>query len=433
MNHPLAAVQPVTRSRAALETFPAPGPTPGPEEAFAPQLARACERTLPSALTAPTRSELSPVSDLAEATSRRPWETPFVEDTPSAEPGADADADSAAGEENQSRSAEEEALEPSASPDPPATTPLVALSPLALRLAALAAAKAAEGEASATVPETPPDAVAQETTIPGSSRVGPATKPAAKVGEVPSATPAATSAAAAPALAGGTSVASLAPEMNVAQDMTKTTGPADLPEQNLPTGSATAQVLAERAGTRSASLSHTTPATEAASALTAFVRPAAEAAPASEKLTPVAPVDPTAKLVALMASAVVQLRQTGADDFEVAIQPDPNTEIVLRVTLQGEGAEIHAELRRGDSAAFAARWQELQERLAQQGVKLAALTAGQPDAGSLGHGSEFSSPQREPEPEGESDPFSITTATTTHTQRPAATQPERGRGWETWA
>lgn len=429
MNHPLAAVQPVTHSRAALETLPAVAPAPGPEEAFAPQLARACERTLPPALTASTRSELSPVSDLAEATSCRPWETPFVEDTPSAEPGADAD--SATGEENQSRSAEEEALEPSASPDPPATTPLVALSPLALRLAALAAAKAAEGEASATVPETPSDATAQETTIPGSSRVGPATKPAAKVGEVPSATPAATSAAAAPALAGGTSVASLAPEMNVAQDMTKTTGPADLPEQNLPTGSATAQVLAERAGSRSASLSHTTPATEAASALTAFVRPAAEAAPASEKLTPVAPVDPTTKLVALMANAVVQLRQTGADDFEVAIQPDPNTEIVLRVTLQGEGAEIHAELRRGDSAAFAARWQELQERLAQQGVKLAALTAGQPDAGSLGHDSEFSSPQRESEPDGENIPSS--TATTTHTNRPAATQPDRGRGWETWA
>jgi hypothetical protein len=420
MQHPLAAVHTVSRARAAA-LAPAPVPTPDPEAAFAPQLARACERTLPSSDTAPTRRELGPVSDLAEATLRIPREPSVVEPSQPAEPEADADSGDA--DEHQPRSAEEEAAAPTTPGDQPVVAPLVALSPMALRLAALGAAKEAEKEAS-TVPEPLPDEVAQETTVP-------AAKPAAKTVEVLSALPGATAAAAAPVPASGTSVALLTPEMNVAQDMNETTGPAESPEQNLPAGSATAQVLAERAGARSSSLHLTTPAAEAASAMTAFIRPGAEAAPTSEKLTPVAPVDPTAKLVALMASAVVQLRQTGAEDFEVAIQPDPTTEIVLRVTLQGAGAEIHAELRQGDRAAFAARWQELQERLAQQGVKLAALTAGEHDSTASGHGSGFSSPQRESPPEGETIPLLTTAAT--FTNRPAAAPATRGRGWETWA
>jgi hypothetical protein len=220
--------------------------------------------------------------------------------------------------------------------------------------------------------------------------------------------------------------------MNVALDMNKTAGPE---EQNLPSMPATVQLVAEKAAARGVSASHTSQVGDSANFLASAAQPANASVATAEKVMPSAPVDPTAKIVALMASAVVRLRQTGADDFEVAIQPDPNTEILLRVSLQGNGAEIQAELRRGDSAAFAARWQELQERLAQQGVKLAALAANADQAGSLGRDAGFSSPQHQSEAEQDAAPFGYaeTTTNNNNTSRPTVAHPGTARGWETWA
>jgi hypothetical protein len=466
-HHHISPLSPVTRLRAAAEALPQPTAGPASDDAFAPQLARACERSQPATgITAAARTELSPISDLASAPALRLWEARPAGEAAPAPAHQDDGSDPDTTDEQGSRPAEEEAADPPP-PEASAGAVLVAITPLALRLAGntLVAADGAAGESSFPAPELPP-----ETAIPGSPRATVPLKLTAKPGEAvapasdplpttpptptsPPANPApAETAKAAPAKvppaatlpapaaetapppspAGGTSAASLIQPMTVALDMNKTAGPE---EQNLPSAPATVQMAAEKAVLRGVSASHTSSAGDPASLL-AVTQPSKESVATAEKVTLTAPVDPTAKIAALMASAVVRLRQTGEDDFEVAIQPDENTEIMLRVTLQGDGAEIHAELRRGDSAAFAARWQELQERLAQQGVKLAALGAGDELSGAPGQNSEFRSPQQQSEADQDAAAFGYaetTTVTNTNTPRPAAAQPDGGRGWETWA
>ena len=471
MNHPLSAISPVARLRAAAESLPQPTPSPAGDDAFAPQLARACERGQSPVAAAVARTELSPISDLAGTSALRLWETRPTEEGAPAPASQDDSSDSDTTDEQASRPAEEDAAEPPP-PEAQAGAVLVAVTPLALRLAGntIVATDGAAEESSFPAPALLLEAVATETTIPGSQRAAVPPKVAAKPGEAaapaanppPSAPPAPTSpqasptpaetakaaptkvppAAAPPAPtpetapptppASGTSAAPLTQPMNVALDMNKTAGPE---EQNLPSAPATVQLAAEKSVLRGVSASHTNSAGDPASLLAA-TQPAKESVATAEKVTLAAPVDPTAKIAALMASAVVRFRQTGEDNFEVAIQPDPNTEIMLRVTLQGDGAEMHAELRRGDSAAFAARWQELQERLAQQGVKLAALAASKEPAGAPGQNAEFRSPQQQSEADQDAAPFGYAETTTatnaTSAPRPAA-HPGTARGWETWA
>jgi len=447
MNHPLSAVAPVARVRVAVDSHPPATSDRGSQGDFAPQLARACERGLPSSSNILARNELSPVSDLTGGSLLRPGEPPALAEHVPAEQRGDADPDTS--DEDQWRPDEEELAGVALTPEPIANAALVTLTPLALLLAQRTGATT-EGKAAAGAPEMPTDTAGQETIIPGSSRAGSAAQPTAKPGDpasVAGSPPApvapaahaqlaeasrASSAETAPAPplpAGGTSVASLNSQMNMAQDMNKTSGQE---EQNLPPAPATAPWLAEQAGPRALSASHTSTSGDTASALAAFVQPATEAGRATEPVAHVAPVDPTAKVLALMAGAVVQFRQTGADDFEVSLQPDPDTEIRLRVSLGISGVEMQAELRRGDAAALAARWPDLQERLAQQGIKLAALTEGDASSGGFGQDSGFASPRQQPEAEGEAAPFATTT-TTAHPNPAAPTRPSHARGWETWA
>ena len=462
-HHHISPLSPVTRVRAAAESLPQPTSTAGPasDDAFAPQLARACERSQPpTAIAATARTELSPISDLASTPALRLWEARPAGEAAPAPANQDDGSDPDTADEQASLPTEEDATEPTPPSAPPTGAVLVAATPLALRLAggSLVAADGGMEESDSSAPELPPDAVSPETAIPGSPRAAVPPKLAAKPGEaaalaakpppsapsIPTPSPTPTSPAPAataptaetappPPPAGGTSAAPLTQPMNVVLDMNKTAGPE---EQNLPSAPATVHLAAEKAVLRSVSASQTGSVGDPASLLTA-AQPTRESVATAEKVTLTAPVDPTAKIAALMASAVVRFRQTGEDNFEVAIQPDQNTEIMLRVTLQGDGAEIHAELRRGDSAAFAARWQELQEKLAQQGVRLAALDASEKQSGAPGQNAEFRSPQQQSESDQDAAPFGYAETTTatnaTNAPRPAAARPSPARGWETWA
>ena len=477
-HHHISPLSPVTRLRAAAESLPQPTSTAGPasDDAFAPQLARACERSQPpTAIAATARTELSPISDLASTPALRLWEARPAGEAAPAPANQDDGSDPDTADEQASLPTEEDATEPTPPSAPPTGAVLVAATPLALRLAggSLVAADGGMEESDSSAPELPPDAAVPETAIPGSARAAVPPKLAAKPGEAaalaaklpppasltptpaptpvspapaetakaapPKATPALAATAPTaetaplPPPASGTSAASLTQPMNVVLDMNKTAGPE---EQNLPSAPATVHLAAEKAVLRSVSASQTGSVGDPAGLLTA-AQPTRESVATAEKVALTAPVDPTAKIAALMASAVVRFRKTGEDDFEVAIQPDQNTEIMLRVTLQGDGAEIHAELRRGDSAAFAARWQELQEKLAQQGVRLAALDASEKQSGAPGQNAEFRSPQQQSESDQDAAPFGYAETTTatnaTNAPRPAAARPSPARGWETWA
>ena len=55
---------------------------------------------------------------------------------------------------------------------------------------------------------------------------------------------------------------------------------------------------------------------------------------------------------------------------------DNNTQLALHVELHQGRLEVRAVLERGDFAALGAEWSQLQNRLAEQGVRLSPLAAG---------------------------------------------------------
>lgn len=79
-------------------------------------------------------------------------------------------------------------------------------------------------------------------------------------------------------------------------------------------------------------------------------------------------------LIDQVASAIdrslTQLRHSDSDSLSVVLRPDSHTELHLRIKVQ-DGA-VHAELQveRGDSALLAPHWEDLDRRLADQGVRL---------------------------------------------------------------
>lgn len=92
--------------------------------------------------------------------------------------------------------------------------------------------------------------------------------------------------------------------------------------------------------------------------------------------TPVASAPRLAEpaLIDQVASAIdrslTQLRHSDSDSLSVVLRPDSHTELHLRIEVQ-DGA-VHAELQveRGDSALLAPHWEDLDRRLADQGVRL---------------------------------------------------------------
>jgi hypothetical protein len=402
----------------------------------------------------PPGSLINPVSDLAGSTTLRPWAPSVEEETAPAEQGGGSDSST---DDDDQPSASENGTAVPWLPLENGAAALISLVPLSLRPAA--SVPVAAENTSAARPAIPLEsalfAADRADSNQGKTPIGPASKSAQQTeqktivpGEAAPAMPAsgqnvpkadqpqtlpvhATEPPAAPAPAAGMTSALPIQQMSMGQKMNIISG---LEEQNLSGVQAElAHVGTEKAGARS---NLPSPVDGSPGAHCAWVQPATTSgtARAGEEVARLSPVDPTARVLDLMSSVVVQLRQTGREDFEVAIHPDGETEIFLHVSMQNGGAEIHAELRRGDGAAFASRWQELQDRLAQQGVKLAALATGEELTGQFGSNSGFSSPQRDwaPKPEDLLPSFSETITNRSH-GLPAPVLPSAGRGWQTWA
>ncbi len=276
---------------------------------------------------------------------------------------------------------------------------------------------------------------------PGGNRSGPGSSK-----NPPSPTPPAPS----PGPPTGTSSASEEPRMNKALETDRTAG---LDEQELPP----ARSLTSAEGTPDRPVSRGTRGTGRGSAesdgssvnppvASSFAGPAAATSLGAGEVGapalggPPSTPDLSQRLSTLIAGATVHLRQLGREDFEVTIQPEPGMEILLRVSLQGGGTEVQAELRRGDAAAVHARWQELQDRLAQQGIKLAglALRSDPPDReGGASGGFAGRHPGNPDHPPGTGHHPHSLSRTPNH---PPASIPHplrsgRGQGhrWETWA
>lgn len=153
-----------------------------------------------------------------------------------------------------------------------------------------------------------------------------------------------------------------------------------------------------------------------------------------------APADPgraerVERLAGLTEAAVVEFRRSQGGEYEVSIRPDDATEIRLSVSLGDRGPEVRAELRRGDAAAFAAQWPDLQARLSQQGIRLMPNAAGVGNPAGSGGGT-HPGPGREQRRESVSNPFEsrrVSPGTRDLTIRSAPRRFSGGQGWETWA
>jgi hypothetical protein len=123
-----------------------------------------------------------------------------------------------------------------------------------------------------------------------------------------------------------------------------------------------------------------------------------------------------------------------ADSLSLVFKPDSQTEMVLNLKLQGGGIEVRAELNSGNFSNLNQHWQELQDRLAQQGVKLSSLGCGHGINLSQGGGGsqpQFSQSRQEPSQNYQQPSPHLTP----REPRPsvAALPHKRVKGWESWA
>ncbi|MBE0539890.1 MAG: hypothetical protein IH623_00695 [Verrucomicrobia bacterium] len=85
-------------------------------------------------------------------------------------------------------------------------------------------------------------------------------------------------------------------------------------------------------------------------------------------------LSPMGRMAEVVAREVWMFKQTASDTVEVILTPDQHTQISLRLQWRDGAVEAQARCQQGDFHAFRAQWPALQEALAHQGVRLAALT-----------------------------------------------------------
>jgi hypothetical protein len=82
-----------------------------------------------------------------------------------------------------------------------------------------------------------------------------------------------------------------------------------------------------------------------------------------------------ARFAGALASEAAIVRLLKPDMFNVALRPDAQTEILVNLVLRDGQVQAQASFSHGDAAAWSGRWTELQQALAPQGIKLAALNS----------------------------------------------------------
>jgi len=134
------------------------------------------------------------------------------------------------------------------------------------------------------------------------------------------------------------------------------------------------------------------------------------------------------RLTHAMLETVAQVRRVGPESIAVVLKPDAGTELLLRVEMRDGALSAQLQFGRGDRAFLDRHWDDLQKRLAEQGVQ---LSRGE-DFG-LGGGNHFAPPRRHPYAGEEPQVLAPVRAhtTTSSTKAPAVTR--GARGFESWA
>ena len=138
----------------------------------------------------------------------------------------------------------------------------------------------------------------------------------------------------------------------------------------------------------------------------------------------------------LFTEATVHWRLLRTDTWQVVLRPDADTELTLHFQIQNGNVNAVAQCPPGDFSAFNAQWSELQHRMADQGVRLAAL---EPTAGGL---TSFMNGDRQPPSGGHSrssDAFAVPECSLTAPARRTRSPNRTVRAvlvngeWECWA
>ena len=130
-------------------------------------------------------------------------------------------------------------------------------------------------------------------------------------------------------------------------------------------------------------------------------------------------------------NAAAGLRRMDASSLSLVLTPDSNTQLALHVEMQQGRFEVRAVLERGDFAALGAEWSQLQNRLAEQGVRLSPLVAGAGAGNTFAGESSFSQQRgREEMPFGE---LPIPALAEAETRKSGARTAGAGTGRAGWA
>ena len=148
---------------------------------------------------------------------------------------------------------------------------------------------------------------------------------------------------------------------------------------------------------------------------------------AADVTRPAAEVSAAERVARAVMDGVAQLRHTGTESVSVVLKPDGATELLLRVEMRDGALSAQLHFERGDRGALDQHWDELQKRLAEQGVSLS-----RGDAGMSGDSPSAQSDRRAPSQEEEA----MAPRFHNFTQQPSnnpMTPRKSGRGFETWA
>jgi hypothetical protein len=146
----------------------------------------------------------------------------------------------------------------------------------------------------------------------------------------------------------------------------------------------------------------------------------------------------------------VSFRRVGMDSADVNLRPDQSTEINLRLSVNNGQVEVAARLERGNFDSLNTHWADLQQSLAQQGIRVGQLdhasfnqnpgtnqhdnqtTSSQTSQQGLGDGQGRHPSARTTEIPEES-LLTATAAAPTRSGRNKSSATTVGRGWEMWA
>jgi hypothetical protein len=185
----------------------------------------------------------------------------------------------------------------------------------------------------------------------------------------------------APAQDAGTGSANTPASMKMTAKTERNAEPAEqnLPvRQILPETSAqgveplTGKAATANAGTRASRLEDAVRADTAAIAVTRGTgsEPVADPSRADELPTPA--VD---RLAQAITGQVLSLKRAGEHSLDVSMRPDRNTELSLHLTLRDGRVDVMARLERGSIEILQRHWGELQQTLAQQGIRVGQLAS----------------------------------------------------------